>query len=341
MTTKITVTGAGGYIGAVLVGRLLDAGYTVTALDRFFFGIDTLRAYRGHPKLQILKADIRDVSSADLEGSWGVLDLAALSNDPSGELDHHLTWEINENGRIQLAKAARSAGVKRYIFSSSCSVYGAGTGLKLTENSPLRPLSAYARACAKAEDSIRSMNGPDFTTAALRNATVFGLSPRMRFDLVVNLMTLNAFESRQILITGGGQQWRPLVHVRDVASAFLAALGAQASQIGGEAFNIGLDNFKVRKIAALVRESVPNSIRIKLAPGDRDERDYSVSFDYARTALGFEASVTVPDGIREMYQALTENQVKYSTQTKTVAWYCYLMQAKKTLSEVELNHRVL
>jgi len=329
MSKTIAVTGAAGYVGSILVGRLLDAGYRVKALDRFYFGSSTLGRYLYHPELELKTIDIRDVTPRDLEGCWAVIDLAALSNDPSAEIDPALTWEINEKGRIDLARSARSAGVERYVFSGSCSVYGAGGRADLSEDCALRPLTAYARAAAAAEEAIRGMSRPGFVAVALRNATMFGLSPRMRFDLVVNVMTLSAFENGRIVVTGGGQQRRPLVHVQDAARAFICALEACGRGIGGQVFNIGLANFRMNELSEVVSKSISPAVQVQFAPGGADKRDYSVKFDRAREALGFSASVGVPEGVIELHRALTVNQVERGLITKTVAWYSHIIQMQQ------------
>lgn len=329
MSKTIAVTGAAGYIGSILVGRLLDAGYRVKALDRFYFGSDTLGRYLSHPGLELKTIDIRDVTPRDLEGCWAVIDLAALSNDPSAELDPALTWEINEKGRIDLARSARSAGVERYVFSGSCSVYGTGGREELSEDCALQPLTAYARAAATAEEAIRSLNRPGFAVVALRNATVFGLSPRMRFDLVVNVMTLSAFESGRIVVTGGGEQRRPLVHVQDAARAFICALEACDGRIGGQVFNVGLANFRMNELSEVVSKAIPAPVRVQFMPGEVDKRDYSVKFDRAREGLGFSATVGVSEGVSEIHRALLANQVERGLITKTVAWYSHIIQMQR------------
>ncbi|MEJ0061049.1 MAG: SDR family oxidoreductase [Terricaulis sp.] len=324
MSELVTVTGAGGYVGSILVGRLLRAGYAVRAIDRFFFGMEPLDIYRHHPKLDVRQQDIRQLAPGDLEGSWGVIDLAALSNDPSGDLDPELTFQINQRGRINLARAAKLAGVRRYVMSSSCSVYGAGSEANLTEDSELNPLTAYAKSCAAAEEVVRGLNGPEFTSTALRLSTLFGLSPRMRFDLVVNAMTLDAV-SKRVISVSGGQQWRPLVGVTDAARAFIAALESAPGAIGGNVFNIGLSNLQVIDVAAVVRETVPGPVDVVVKAVESDARNYSVSFERAAASIGFTAKQTLRDSILEIAAALQEWRVRTDDRTRTVVWYQQLL----------------
>jgi len=331
MSKPITITGAGGYVGSVLVGQLLEAGYTVQALDRFFFGSNTLRELLGHPRLRIRMQDIRAVTPADLEGQWAVIDLAALSNDPSGDLDPRLTEEINQAGRINVARAARSAGVQRYVFASSCSVYGAGSEASLTESSALHPQTAYARSCAIAEEAIRKMSAPGFTSTALRLATLFGLSPRMRFDLVVNVMTLDSFTQRRITVVGG-QQWRPLLPVSDAARAFRTAMESPADVVSGNVFNIGLANLQVIDIANCVRETLGLDIEIATKPNALDGRDYNVSFDRVKSDLGFMPIQSLAGSIQTIYDALATGQVRDEDRTRTVVWYKHLLSQGVVLS---------
>ena len=188
--TKVLVTGAGGYIGTQLVSDLVKAGHEVTAVDRFFFGKESLSEFTNNKKVSIVQKDIRDLAEKDLSGHDVVCDLACLSNDPAGEIDPQLTYSINRDGRIHVAKTAKSAGVKKYIISSSCSVYGQGEETRLSENSNTNPISVYAKSTLEAEQQNLSIADNNFSVTALRNATVFGLSTRMRFDLVVNLLVL-------------------------------------------------------------------------------------------------------------------------------------------------------
>lgn len=323
MSKLVTVTGAGGYVGSVLVGRLLRAGYAVKAVDRFFFGMEPLDFYRQHPALEICTRDTREITPRDLEGSWAVIDLAALSNDPSGDLDPDLTYSINQIGRINVSRAAKTAGVERYVMSSSCSVYGAGVDANLTETSELNPLTAYAKSCAAAEEVVRGLSGPEFTAGALRLATLFGLSPRMRFDLVVNAMTLDAMTKRCISVMGGAQ-WRPLVCVSDAAQAFINAIEAPASQVHGKVYNIGMTNMQIGDVAHLVRDTVPVKAEVSIAPGGSDARNYSVNFT-AAAAIGFSPRHTLRDSIGEIAAALKEWRVRMDDRTRTVVWYRRLL----------------
>lgn len=338
---KVLVTGAGGYIGSVLCKDLVDHGYAVVAFDRFFFGVETLRDFNGTPSLTIVKKDIRDIEERDLEGVHAVCDLAALSNDPTGELNPDITDGINYAGRVRVAEKAKRAGVERYVLSSSCSIYGHGDGVQVDETAKPSPLTTYARANLRAEAETLPLADERFCTTALRNATVFGLSPRMRFDLVVNLMTLHAVEKGRITIMGGGRQWRPLVHIRDVARAFRTVIEAPQEKVKGEVINVGKQNAQVLSIAYIVRETLPFPLQIEIAPDDADRRDYNVSFAKAKQLLGFEAQGTIADGVGEIYEALKMGLVENGPKTSTVRWYRNVIEAQKLVESVALNGRLL
>ena len=278
--SKVLVTGAGGYIGTQLVRDLVASNHQVVALDRYFFGMEPMKEFIGNQNVEILKKDIRDVQVTDFNGVDVVCDLACLSNDPAGEMDPDLTYQINRDGRILVAKTAKKAGVKKYIISSSCSVYGLGEEEKLTENSPTNPVSVYAKSTLQAEQENLNLSDANFSVTALRNATVFGLSTRMRFDLVVNLMTLTAFQKGRIIVMGGGMQWRPLVHVTDVSRAFTSVISSQKTN--GEIYNIGHSNLQIKSVAYLVRDEIQTPVEIEIAPDDADKRDYNVSFEKIR-----------------------------------------------------------
>ena len=339
--TKVLVTGAGGYIGTQLVKDLVKSGNDVTAVDRFFFGKETLKDFFANPKVSIVQKDIRDLTEKDMAGHEVVCDLACLSNDPAGEIDPALTYAINRDGRIHVASTAKRAGVNKYIISSSCSVYGQGQEPQLTEKSATNPISVYAKSTLEAEQQNLSIADKNFSVTSLRNATVFGLSNRMRFDLVVNLMTLTAFQNGRIIVMGGGKQWRPLVHLSDVSNAFQLIINSSIDNVNQEVFNIGLDNFQIKNLAYLVREELPINIEIDVAPDDADKRDYNVVFEKARNKLNFIPKVSVVDGIREIYSALKIGSVDTGPKTVTVSWYRNILDAKSLLDEVILDGRVI
>ena len=339
--TKVLVTGAGGYIGTQLVKDLVKSGNDVTAVDRFFFGKETLKDFFANPKVSIVQKDIRDLTEKDMAGHEVVCDLACLSNDPAGEIDPALTYAINRDGRIHVASTAKRAGVNKYIISSSCSVYGQGQEPQLTEKSATNPISVYAKSTLEAEQQNLSIADKNFSVTSLRNATVFGLSNRMRFDLVVNLMTLTAFQKGRIIVMGGGKQWRPLVHLSDVSNAFQLIINSSIDNVNQEVFNIGLDNFQIKNLAYLVREELPINIEIDVAPDDADKRDYNVVFEKARNKLNFIPKVRVVDGIREIYSALKNGSVDTGPKTVTVSWYRNILDAKRLLDEVILDGRVI
>jgi nucleoside-diphosphate-sugar epimerase len=339
--SKVLVTGAGGYIGTQLVRDLVKSGHEVTAVDRFFFGREPLVEFVNNKKVNIVQKDIRDLTEKDFSGHEAVCDLACLSNDPAGEIDPQLTYQINRDGRIHVAKTAKKAGVEKYLISSSCSVYGKGEEPQLTEASQTNPVSVYAKSTLDAEQQNLSIADNNFSVTSLRNATVFGLSTRMRFDLVVNLMTLTAFQKGRIIVMGGGLQWRPLVHVSDVSKAFIKVLSEKKVNINKEIFNIGLDNFQIKNLAYLVREELPFNIEIDFAPDDADKRDYNVIFSKAKEKIDFQASVSVMQGINEIYLALKSGNVDIGPKTVTVQWYRNILNAKELLDSVLLDGRVI
>ena len=357
----ILVAGGGGYIGSVVTELLLDAGHRVRVLDRLFFGRDLLAPLEKREGLTILREDIRYAKPEALDGVDVVMDLAGISNDPAADLAPSITEDINLGGAVHIARLAKQAGVSRYIYSSSCSVYGHngldsgngnghgnghgagsnGNGHRLVEDSPKAPVSLYARTKIAAEAELLKMHDDAFTVVLLRNATVYGLSYRMRFDLVINLMTLYAYKTRKLFVMGGGNQWRPLVHVRDVARAFLLAMDAPREIVGGQAFNVGSNeqNFQVYQIAQMIRDVVPHT-ELEVVPDDPDKRSYDVSFDRIEKTLGFRAEKSPYEGIVEVKQALERGKVSDAIQTKTVNYYKYLLDAERVLQEVSYNGKI-
>jgi nucleoside-diphosphate-sugar epimerase len=338
---KVLVTGAGGYIGTQLVRDLVKSSHEVTAVDRYFFGREPLAEFDYNKKVNVVQKDIRDLTEKDFLGHDAVCDLACLSNDPSGEIDPQLTYSINRDGRIHVANIAKSAGIQKYIISSSCSVYGKGEEPQLSETSKPNPISVYAKSTLEAEQQNLSIADSNFSVTALRNATVFGLSTRMRFDLVVNLMTLTAFQKGRIIVMGGGMQWRPLVHLSDVSKAFITVIDENKKNVNQEIFNIGLDNFQIKNLAYQVRDELPFPIEIEVAPDDADKRDYSVLFTKAKEKIGFEAKVDVKHGIKEIYLALKSGKTDIGPRTITVQWYRNILDAKNLLDSITLDGRVI
>jgi dTDP-4-amino-4,6-dideoxygalactose transaminase/nucleoside-diphosphate-sugar epimerase len=309
MTSKVLVTGGAGYLGSVLVPLLLDEGYEVTVLDRLYFGADTLASVADHPRFRLIEGDIAflDDLNGFLEGVDSVIHLAGLSNDPSCDLDPERTERINYDSTIELARRAARAGVRRFLFASSCSVYGSNPAPVVDEESALYPVSLYAELKAKAETDLLVLPAPGMTITALRMATLYGLSPRMRFDLAINLMVMNAVRKRLIHVLGGGQQWRPFLHVVDASRAFLTALRAPAETVDHQVFNIGGDaeNFTIASLATLVRDTLTDyDITIETVPDDADKRSYRVGFTKANEVLGFTTRCKVSDGIQELARAI-------------------------------------
>ena len=249
-----------------------------------------------------------------------------------------LTEEINQKGPVRIASMAKAAGVQRYLFSSSCSVYGHGTGIQLTEDSPLAPISLYAKAKIEAEKGLLNLADDNFTVTIFRNATCYGLSPRMRFDLAVNLMTLHAYKHHKITVMGGGEQWRPFVHIKDVARAYQLALEADTCAVQKQILNLGSNeqNYQISQLAHAVKNMFDN-VTVEQAPDDPDRRDYHVSFDKISSILGFKPEKRVSDGVLEIKEALKEGKLQDDLKTVTVKYYKYLLDADAVLNRVKHN----
>lgn len=343
--TTVLVTGGAGYIGSVLVPKLLDAGHPVTVVDRFYFGSDSLAPARERfeDRLRIVRGDVRRLDPAVMEGVGAVVDLAGISNDPSCEIEPDLTRAVNLDGSLATMRLAREAGVSRFILASSCSVYGRGEGLGLTEASGLHPVSLYARCKADAEQGLLELRRPGFATTILRLATVFGLSRRMRFDLAVNVMTKNAYTKSQITVDGGGKQWRPFVHVADVAETMMFMLQADPARVDGEVFNVGHEdnNVRILNLAYRVRDAIPGT-QIVLAPTDPDLRNYNVRFDKLRALLHDRPFRTIEHGIEEVLEAMRRGRVDPDERRwYTLQQYRFLLDVEKTYREVAMDGHVL
>jgi nucleoside-diphosphate-sugar epimerase len=306
---KVFVTGHQGYIGAHLVELLKASGYRVTGCDLgLFTGCNWEPLPSPHRELP---KDVRLVTEGDLEGHDCVMHLAALSNDPMGELDAGLTYSINRDASIRLARLAKEAGVPRFLFSGSCSVYGAGEKLDLEETDPLNPLTAYARSKIETEEAVSAMADGQFTPAFLRNATAYGHSPMLRNDLVVNNLLACAVAYGEIRIMSDGSPWRPLVHCRDIARAFIAFMEAPREQVHNRAVNIGgnAENYQVRDVADYVKRLVPGAKITYTGEVGADPRNYRVRFDLLNRLLpGFRLEYTLERGMQDLHRKLVAHR---------------------------------
>lgn len=302
---RVLLTGHDGYIGAVMSRCLRDEGYEVVGLDSHLFEGCSFGALEAGPPIE--RRDLRDVEPADLASFDAVVHLAAISNDPLGNLNPDCTYAINHRASVRLAELARDAGVPRYLYSSSCSVYGAaGPDDILDESATFNPVTPYARSKVLVEDDVSALASDDFSPVFLRNATVYGVSPRLRGDLVVNNLTGWAYATGQVHLKSDGTPWRPLVHVEDVCHAFSCALRAPREAVHNQAFNVGRDeaNYRIREVAEIVQRTVPGS-RITTEPGaGPDPRCYRVDFGKIHRELpGFAPSWTVPRGVEQLLEA--------------------------------------
>ncbi len=295
---KVLVTGGAGYVGAVLVPKMLASGYAVKVLDLYLYGDRVLDSVAGHPNVEQVKGDIRDRRLLEhvIPGCDSVVHLACISNDPSFELDPQLGKSINYDAFFDLVAVARDSGVKRFILASSSSVYGIKSEERVTEELALEPLTDYSKFKALCEDVLLKMQAPDFTTVVLRPATVCGYSPRLRLDLTVNILTNHAVNSGRITVFGGRQK-RPNIHIDDMAAAYLHLLQAPDNQIAGKVFNVGYENHTVFDLAEMIRGVAGGSTEIVTMPSD-DNRSYHISSDRIRRELGFEPRRTIEDAAR-------------------------------------------
>ncbi len=334
---RILVTGAGGYVGTTLVPMLLENGYDVIAMDRFFFGESLIE---NHPKLQKIKADSRDYDACIIKNIDAVIDLVAISNDPSSDLFPKETKEINFQSRVRTAKLAKEYGVKRYILPSSCSIYGFQDE-EVNETSPVNPITLYAKANLAAEEGVKALADDDFVVVVLRQSTLFGYSPRMRFDLAINGMTFGALKTGKLPLMRDGSQWRPMVHVKDTARAMMFMLEADPTRINNNIFNIGSianSNYRIKDLGEMVANTVTQDVEIEWY-GDPDHRSYKVNFDKL-AGLGFECIYTIEYGIQEIAEAIEAGLTDKTDKTITLKWYKNLIEWNETLEGIVLNGKV-
>lgn len=309
---RVLVTGGAGYLGSSLVPLLLEQGHAVRVFDRFCFGEDTLAGVKDNPACEIVRGDIRRLQEVPelLAGVDAIIHLASLSNDPSCDLDHDMTFDVNVESTRELAKKAVQQGVRRFVFASSCNVYGKGVFDILDEESPANPVSAFGSSKLEGERVVLGMKSGFFEPVVARTATMFGCSPRMRFDVAVNHMVATALSTGGIKVLGGGNQWRPFVHVRDAARALSMMIDAPASQVSGQTFNVGANdlNYQIIELARYVAKAL-GSIAIEIPKDDDDRRTYRVQFDKIRNTLGFHPEVSVQEGIEELRNAITKTDL--------------------------------
>jgi nucleoside-diphosphate-sugar epimerase len=301
---RVLVTGYHGYIGCALVPLLQAHGHEVVGLDSHLFaGCDFST---DPPSPRVIPKDVRDVEESDLEGIEAIVHLAGISNDPLGDLNPECTYDINHLATIRLARLAKSAGVPRFLQSSSCSLYGAHGDDLIDENARWNPVTPYGISKERVEHDLAKLADDDFSPTLLRNATAYGVSPRLRADLVVNNLVGYAFTTGEVLLKSDGTPWRPLVHIEDISRAFVAVLNAPRETVHNQAFNVGAtdQNYRIREVAEIVESVVPGS-RVEFSEGaGPDKRNYRVNCDKIREVLPeFETQWTVPRGVEELYDA--------------------------------------
>ncbi|MGA3020623.1 MAG: SDR family oxidoreductase [Candidatus Micrarchaeales archaeon] len=329
---KILMTGNRGYIGRIMTDALLNRGYDVVGIDSEYFGENDFAKSMElrSPKTQ-MRADFRNLTK--FEGVDAVIHLAGLPNDWACDLNPRMADEINNRAAVSLATRAKEAGVKRFIFASSCSVFGANGDELIDENSIPAPITPYGTSKQHAEEGLFKLNDDAFTVVCMRNATCYGVSPRMRFDMVLNNLVAYAFTEGKVKVLSDGTSWRPIVHIYDVSMAFIKALEAEKEIVSGNVFAVGGQNYKVSEIAQIAKDAVPGS-EIEFNPnGQKDFRSYNVSFKKIERVLGFKCKWTAAEGAKELKDAYIEYDLNKESFQERLFWagkqLKYLMENKK------------
>ena len=337
---KILITGGAGYVGSVVIPQLIEDGHHVKCLDRFFFGDEYLSQSKFINKLELIRDDIRWFKPNILEDVDVVLDLAAISNDPAGDLNPEKTYEINHKGRARVAKLSKENGVKRYVLASSASIYGQQSNIA-NENSEAKPLTVYSKANRNAEIDNLSLNDENFTVTILRFSSVYGNSARMRFDTAVNCMVLDLFKNKKISVRGKLNK-RPFIHIKDVVRAYQSIINAPKEKICGQIFNVGSEeqNFEMGKLAQEIVKASSIDCDIELNDTN-DHRSYFASFQKIRESIGYSTKHTVSEGVIEMYDALTSGKLTDDIKTKTVEWYKKLLSDQTLAKKYLINDTIL
>ena len=306
---RVLVTGNNGYIGTVMTRMLLSEGFEVTGLDIDFFEGSVFAdesVTGGIPPISYLRKDIREVSLSDLKDVDAIFHLCALSNDPLGNINPEVTYEINHKGSVRLATLAKKAGIQKFVFSSSCSVYGASKEDVVSEESEVNPITPYAVSKVRAEKSISTLANSDFCPTFLRSSTAYGLSPMLRFDLVVNNFVAWSFTKGTVLLKSDGTAWRPFVHIQDISRAFISVLKSPIDVVYNQVFNVGQnkENYQIKNVAEIVKNIIPNS-EIKYVEGaESDKRSYKVEFSkISQTLPNFKPKWNVTLGAKQLYEA--------------------------------------
>lgn len=336
---KVLLTGSEGYIGTRLVQVLLKNGFDVTGLDTGYYAEGHMYDLKG-TEYSLIKKDVRDIETQDLIGFDAVVHLAELSNDPLGQNDPELTFEINNRGTVKLAEAAKAAGVKRFVYFSSCSIYGASENVSDESTNP-NPLTAYAKSKVMNEATLQKMADDSFSPTIFRNATVFGASPRMRFDLVVNDLAASAHVNNLIKMSSDGTPWRPFVHIEDVSKAVVMTLQAPAEQVHNKLFNVGSNdnNYQVRNIATIIASVFPGCTT-EFGDSTGDKRNYRVKFDKIQEVLpGFTCEWDVKRGAEELKQIFED--IKMDKELYESRLYTRLKQIEYLKKEKKVNDHLI